>query len=243
MMKSIFIAFVGMLFCIEKGSAQSNRINQYFDVTFAAARYQGTMALSFVNNWSVGERQRLTLGLGLRLTGYLGANQYYTTAPAILTSGSTSPLIIFQNNITANIDTFLIKSPQANLFNLSINLGYRINTKLEAGFNIDAIGFSFGGRRTGNYINGPVGKMLSASPTMFNTLLISDNDRGSLNSEFFVRYKLNNRWGVKLGASFLFTEYTTAIAVQQFPQANDRFRNKSLLACLGISYKLQSHKQ
>ena len=80
--------------------------------------------------------------------------------------------------------------------------------------------------------------MTSASPTPFNILLVSDNDRGSLNSEFYGKYLLNEKWAVKLGAQFLFTEYTTQTKVQQFPQANDRFRNKPLLLCVGVRYKL-----
>ncbi len=196
------------------------------------------MAISYVHSWKFGAKQKLGLGIGGRFTSYLAANQYYVTAPAQLTSGSTGPLIIFKDNITANMDTFLIKSPQVNSINLSINIDYQLSKKITAGFNIDAIGFSFGGSRNGNYINGASGKMVSATPTTFNILLISDNDRGSLNSEFYGKYFLNDQWAVKLGAQFLFTEYTTQTQVQQFPQANDRFRNKSLLLCAGVSYKL-----
>ena len=104
-------------------------------------------------------------------------------------------------------------------------------------FNIDAIGFSFGKSTTGNYINGAQGSVESSQPTAFNVLLISDNDRGSLNSAFFGRYLLNKKWGIKGGVQFLFTEYTTDTEVQQFPEPNDRFRNKSLMFMLGASYK------
>ena len=81
--------------------------------------------------------------------------------------------------------------------------------------------------------------MENAKPTSFNILLISDNDRGSLNSELYGKYYWNEKWGVKLAAQFLFTEYTTDTEVQQFPEPNDRFRNKSLLIAAGISYKLK----
>ena len=237
--KLIFIAFMGIAILPTKSFSQvGSRINKYFDATFGVAKYQGTFALSYVHVWRFGSKQRLGFGLGGRFTSYLAANQYYTTAPAKLTSGSTGPVIIFQDNIQDNIDTFLIKSPQVNAINLSINIDYRLTKKLGAGFNIDAIGFSFGESRTGNYINGATGKMLSATPTSFNILLISDNDKGSLNSEFYLKYFLNERCGLKIGAQFLFTEYTTEEKVQQYPEENDRFRNKSLLFCLGVSYKI-----
>jgi hypothetical protein len=105
-------------------------------------------------------------------------------------------------------------------------------------FNIDAIGFSFGKDVKGNYINGAQGSMESANPAAFNLLLISDNDKGSLNSELFARYLLNDKWAVKGGIQFLFTEFTTDSEVQQFPEPNDRFRNKSLMFSAGVSYKL-----
>jgi hypothetical protein len=233
-MKHILLAIFSLI-CFEISAQQRSA---YADATFGGAKYQGTLALSYVHLWHLGEKQKFGIGIGTRFTSYLGANQYYMTAPAQLTSGSTSPFIIFQDNITANIDTFLVKSPQVNSLNLSINFNYRITKKIEAGFNIDVIGFSFGGSRQGNYINGPTGKMAGAAPTPFNILLVSDNDRGSLNSEFFARYFLNDQWAVKIGAQFLFTEYTTSTKVQQFPSENDRFRNKSLLFCLGITRKI-----
>jgi len=212
--------------------------NNYVDATIGVGSYQGSLAISYTHYWRFGGNGKMGIGLGGRITSYFGANQYYVTAPAELTSGSSSPLIIFKNNISANIDTFLVKSPQVTAINASVNIDYRITNRLIAGFNIDAIGFSFGSYKTGNYINGFTGRNTGASPTQFNILLISDNDRGSLNSEFYAKYFINGTWGIKLGAQFLFTEYTTKAKVQQFPRENDRFRNKSLMVCLGISHKL-----
>ena len=56
-------------------------------------------------------------------------------------------------------------------------------------------------------------------------------------SRVVARYFMNEKWAAKVGAQFLFTEYKSSIKVQQFPQENDRFRNKSLLLCVGVSYK------
>ncbi len=235
----LFIATLSTL--TSQGFSQSAKrtTDDYSDATFGIAKNQGSLTLSYVHLWQFGKNQKLGIGLGGRFTSYLAANQYYVTAPAQLTSGSTSPLIFFKDNIAKNIDTFLVKSPQVNSINMSTNIDYRLTKKFTIGFNIDAIGFSFGGSRNGNYINGSVSKMTGAKPTAFNILLVSDNDRGSLNSEFYGNYFLNEQWAVKVGAQFLFTEYTTATKVQQFPGANDRFRNKSLLFCIGIRYKIQ----
>ncbi len=216
---------------------QSITYKKNIDANFALGDQQGSLSFLFLNNYGVGKSQKFKIGVGARLTSYLGLNQYFVTAPSQLTSGGTSPLILFQDNITKNIDTLLVKSAFNHSLNAVINFGYTISDKIQVGFNIDLIGFSFGNTSSANYINGIQGKNTTASPTGFNILLVSDNDRGSLNSEFYGKYFFNDRWGVKLAAQFLFTEYTTATKVQVYPQENDRFRNKSLLASLGVTYK------
>lgn len=74
---------------------------------------------------------------------------------------------------------------------------------------------------------------VNASPAPFNVLLVSDNDRASLNSEIYLLYFINEKFAVKLGAQFLFTEYTTSYPVQTYLSGNDRFRNKSLMLIVG----------
>lgn len=216
---------------------QATQYQKNIDANFAFGDQQGSLSFLLLKNYSVGKSQKFKIGIGARLTSYLGLNQYFVTAPAQLTSGGTSPLILFQDNIIKNIDTLIVKSAFNHSLNATVNFGYAISNKVHVGFNIDLIGFSFGNTSSANYINGSQGKNTTASPTGFNILLVSDNDRGSLNSEFYGKYFINNRWGVKLAAQFLFTEYTTATKVQTLPQENDRFRNKSLLASIGVTYK------
>lgn len=103
------------------------------------------------------------------------------------------------------------------------------------GFSIDAIGFSFGQNKTGTYINGLQSIPVFGKPTSFNGLGIGDNDHGSLNSEFYARYFFKDLWAVKIGFQYLFTEYDTNTNVQQFPEPNDRFRNKSSVFSVGLT--------
>jgi hypothetical protein len=218
---------------------QPGSTEKVLELTAAGGSYRGSFSLSYFHTAKLGKAKRFGLSAGLRLTSFIGANIYYITAPAELTSGSTSPLILFKENITENIDSLLVKAPQINSLNLMINLQYRVNERLTAGFNIDVVGVSFGRKTRGNYINGYAGKNTHAEPTPLNLLLISDNDRGSLNSELYGRYKLNTTWDIKAGLQFLFTEYTTVTKVQESPKANDRFRNKALLFAAGITYKIK----
>jgi hypothetical protein len=200
--------------------------------------YQGALAFSWAHHWKIGARQRFHIGLGARFTSFVAQNKYYITAPAQLTSGDTGPQVIFQENIPENIDSLLLNSPWVNSINATVHLTWSFSDRVQAGFNIDLVGASFGSRESGNYINGATGQFVDASPTVFNLLLVSDNDRGSLNSELWARCFVSDRWALKGGAMFLFTEYTTESEVQQYPEPNDRFRLKSLMATLGVSYRL-----
>lgn len=241
MKKFLLFLLIGWLISSPQFLAISQSLpsnHQFIDMDLAIGNRQGTLSFSFNYDKGLGKNNKILAGFGARVTAYYGKNQYYVTAPAQLTSGSTGPWVIFKENIVANMDTLLVKESQVNSINLFITIGYNFSAKLMLRFNIDAVGFSFGKDVTGNYINGTQGSIESASPTPFNVLLISDNDKGSLNSALFARYLLNDKWGIKGGFQFLFTEYTTDDEVQQFPEPNDRFRRKSLMIGAGVSYQL-----
>lgn len=223
--------------------AQHGTKVQNLDLSGSIGPRQETVAFAYVYNWQLGKKGKFEIGTGARFTSYFGSNQYYVTAPAKITSGKTGPGVLFAENIIGNLDSILFNNAQANALNITFNLGYNITPKLYASFNIDAIGFSFGASMPGTYFNGTSSAPVTAKPTGFNILLIGNNDRGSLNSEFSVRYKLNKQWGIKGGYQFLFTEYTTSTQVQTFPEKNDRFRNKSSSFLLGVTYDLNNKKQ
>ena len=217
---------------------QKEKQVQLLDVTAGIGNEQGTASVAYIYNWQVGKAKRFSIGTGLRFSSYFGSNKYFITAPAKLTSGSTGPFVIFKENITANLDSLLFDAANTNALNITINMAYAITPKLTAGVNIDAVGFSFGKEQFARYVNGTTVVNTTAKPTVLNALLVSDNDYGTLNSEFFATYQLSGRWSVKAGLGFLFSEYTTATNVQQMPEPNDRFRNKVTTLAIGVRYKL-----
>jgi hypothetical protein len=220
--------------------AQTSKQHNFLDATYGFGKSQSIFSLAYVKNHKLFKKQKWEAGLGLRFTNYNGSNQYYTTAPAKLTSGKTGPAVFFSDDLLQNIDSVLMPKANLNSLNLSINLAYNLSSKLSLGFNIDAIGFSFGGSKAGTYYKGNATSATTAKPTGFNLLLVSDNDLGTLNSEFFAAYKLSNKLAVKAAFQFLFTEYTTATKVQTTPdgQKNDRFRNKVPAFGIGINFSL-----
>jgi hypothetical protein len=197
-------------------------------------------AVSYTQLYS---KKKFKYGFGVRLTSYMGGQTDLITAPAKLTAGKESLAAFFSSQkITSQLDTLRLTNAQTNALNLSVNLQYSFTPKLEVGFNIDAIGFSFGGQQSGTFIAKQTdtqgrsnhNKAAQGSPTSFNLLLISDSDRGSLNSELYGRYWLNDKWGVRAGLSFQFVEYT---ATKKLAFDNDRFRSKVLQPMIAVSYK------
>jgi hypothetical protein len=216
-------------------------INRFIDLTGAVGSSQGSAAFAFVNNWKLWKKQRFEIGIGARWTTYSGSKKDFLTAgPAKYTRSFTTPfLIFFAGQNEANFDTLVVQRPLTHSLNITANLGYSISPKWYAGFNIDVIGFTVGRKTAGIFTSDGETMIDPASkPAAFNLLLTGDHDLGTLNSEFFLKYKIAGRWHAKAVYQFMFIEYETQTVKQQIPNGpqNDRFRNKANNVGLGIAY-------
>lgn len=229
---SIFI-FAALLSGSAFAQYEGPRRQKYLDVALAAGN-GGSLALSYQNLYG----GRFKIGWGIRYTGFAGKTTNFITAPAQLTSGKTDPSVLFSETIESNLDTLTLNKVQTNALNAVINLQFAFSKRFEVGFNIDAIGVSFGAQQTGRFHSASESKALdnsvqTAKPTSFNLLLVSDNDLGNLNSELYARYWFGDRVAVRAGLSFDFVEYTTT---RKLTFDNDRFRYKSLLPMVAVSF-------
>lgn len=243
--QSIFFACVIIICPAGQGMAQDaeSKTSNYIDLTLGFGSVT-SVSMGYQHNWKLGKKQKLEMGVGGRFSSIFASNKNYVTAPAKIAKGGGGPGAFFKEPILANMDSVLLPSAQINSLNVMINFAYNFSDRFRAGFNIDVIGFSFGGSQTGAYINGngsPGSQTLpvTASPAGFNLLLIGENDLGSLNSELYVTYSLNEKWSVKLAAQHIFMEYVTATKVQQFPESNDRFRITPTIISVGGVYTLR----
>ncbi len=218
----------------------NSRKSQWMDLAATIGKSQGAAAVSYVYTWKTGKRKRLEAGLGARFTSAFGEKLEYTTAPAKLSRTNTTPfLIFFAGQKTENWDTLAVQRPFVNALNLTANFGYNFNRRWSAIFNIDLIGFTFGRKSSAILTsNGITRTEPNAKPAGFNALLTGDLDHGTLNSEFSLKYKLNDRWGVRGVYQFLFTEYKTTTIKQTAPDGTmvDRFRNKANNFGAAVSY-------
>lgn len=226
-MKKYKAAYILALLCVIVTIADAQEIQKsstYLEVGAAlgSSTISGIGALH--HDWNLGKKNRIVVGTGVRFTGFLGKDINFITAPADLSVDD------------ANIDTLLGPTPKIYSLNLLINLGYRVSEKLQVGFSIDALGVSFGPTGTPTYIRNDQSRTVSAKPTSPNILLVGDNDRGSLNSHFYIKYRIGQHIGIKIAYQYLFNELKTSSEVQTIPQKNDRFRYKSSSAFVGLNY-------
>ena len=231
----LFLSFTPLFSQENTEIKKGYRYNNNYDLAIGAGNGFST-ALSWSHFHKIGKKGKFQIGYGLRLTSLFGSNVAHITAPAKLTSGGTGLGVIANEIIEANLDTLTLNSMQVNSLNLSINLQYAFSEKLEIGFNIDALGFSFGGEQKGNFVAASQKRVTSqetAKPTAANVLLTSDNDIGSLNSEFYLRYWLSPKWAIRGGLTFAFSEYTTS---RKLTFDNDRFRAKVLMPMLAVTF-------
>ena len=213
-----------ILFLLSSIGVFAQEKTKYIEVGGAFGSSNGSINLSGQKDWYVGKKDRIIIGTGLRFTSFFGNDITFTTAPAKL---SIEP---------KSVDSLFAPKPALYSLNLMINLGYKISDKIEVGFNIDALGLSFGPEGSPTFISNKKSTVTKAKPTSPNVLLVGDNDRGSLNSHFYGRYKLNEKIGLNVAYQFLFNELTTATKIQTVPEANDRFRVKSSQIYVGLSY-------
>jgi hypothetical protein len=228
----ILVAFSSLAYGQDQATKPSYKEGHTFDLTVSGgdARIQGAAGWSHLHGFGKKE-QRFKVGYGLRFASFAGGNLFYTTAPAKYTSED------------AKIDTLSLINAQVNTLNVSIHLQYTLFKKLDLGFNIDAVGLSFGAEQKGSILSSSLDAGYSpvpkAKPTPLNILLVGDNDRGSLISEFYVRYWISPRWAVRGGFNYFFSEYTTdkELSFNNGEIKNDRFRNKSYMGFISVSFK------
>jgi hypothetical protein len=241
-----FIIFSLSLFIAQTALAQREDAPNYYansisaDLNLAFDGKNSLIALSAKQQFGLFGGKRFKVGYGVRLNHNFGGKSQFLTAPAILTTGKTGPIVFFDGTkIAKNIDTIQTTAFSVTSINIPLYLEYAVTNKLDVGFNIDLIGASFGASVSNyNSVNATTANAgaVAAKASTFNALLIGDNDLGSLNSEILARYHFNDKLALSAGLSFAFAEFTTS---RKLYLDNDRFRQKQLMPMIGVNYRIR----
>lgn len=188
-----------------------------WDLTAGSGEGVTSLSVGAMRSRDVLPGDRLRLGLGLRST-FVTGDQRLTPAGA-------------KNVPVGVIDTLTVPTA-AVMLNVSGHVSIVLSSRLEAGMNIDLAGFGFGPSRQASYraSAGATPSAVEASPSTTNVFLYGSKDRGSLNSEFFAAWKVNDRVTLRGGLSHQLTEYR---AERTLSSNTDRFRHYSDLLFLG----------
>ena len=196
-------------------------INHSVDLT-AGFGGGSVVGIGWNHFWGIGKRKNFRLGYGARFGAYNGKNREFVPAPL---------------SLIEETDHLDIEKVRNRNIAINANIKYRIKEVFEVGFNIDLIGISFGPETDGVYHSANIddASLLgpqTAKPTPVTLLLGGSNDRGMLQSEFYVGYwwKMFN---FRAGFNYLFSEYTTT---NTLANDNDRFRHITGMPFIGIGF-------
>ncbi len=243
---SFMLFLVGPVFGQQKLRHKKSFGRTHFEggLTLSSNGNNHIVAPSALQYWAIGKnKQKFKFGIGARYSASLGNNKLeYITARADLTSGKTGPGVFFADQVPGNIDTMSLNSTRIHALNLLLALRYDLDKKFAVEFNIDLAGLSFGKKKTATltYNEGKT-HVSNAYPTAGNLLLVSDNDLGSLNSEFMISYLHKKHMRFKIGPVFMFNEYELSSPVEYVNDAGKfidatRYRNKSFQIGVGFNY-------
>jgi len=205
----------------ERGS----RWAQTVDASIGVAHDRGTAAVSWNHFYAVWP-ERLQLGLGARAT------TFYASGPLVFRTGDPSL------DRAGQVNRLVLEDPWVTSLNLQFLAIARVVGPVEAGFDIDFVGVSFGPRRSGRYeaTDPRFAGVQAARVSALDLFLTEIRDRGQLNSEFFVGVRLGPTWTVRVGLSHVVTGYRSVAALDH---GNRDFKRFTTQGFAGISARLR----
>jgi hypothetical protein len=204
---------------------------------------------------SIAKNEFLFVGWTGRLSTFYGKELSYYTAPARLTRGKSGLGSLSEPLRVDHIDTLTFNR----LSQTSLNLGLRAEFyvgPITIGASVDLLGFTFLGRTRTGFIQSSTGLFTvtdsigqqfqkpfqgedafqQATPHRLNLRLLGDNNRGMLTTEIYARVRLNEGVSLKVGYQWLTSEMVLKNA--DVVAKNDRFRNRSGLPYIGLTFPI-----
>ena len=111
-MKIILLTALSLMFAFTAFSQTAKPSSNFAEISFAVAHRRGTIAAATMHRFKLNKSGRLGVSIGPRFSAFKGSRQYFITAPAKITSGSTGPLVLFKENINKNIDSLFVRRAQ-----------------------------------------------------------------------------------------------------------------------------------
>ena len=228
------------------------RLQSGYDLGMAYSTGNYNPSAAYYQLINIGDRKLFAVGWNVRLGAFYGDNLNYYTAPARLTREKTGFSALGAPLLIRNIDT--VRYDYVTMTSANVGVRAQVNLgRLTIGASADLLGLTFGKKRIGRYksstgqyaIQGISGKdsttiffqgantFQSSRPSVLNIRLLGDNDRGTLSTEIYARYIINQQFGIKVAYQFLTTE--TTVANRDVIADNNRFRHRANMAYIALT--------
>jgi hypothetical protein len=179
------------------------------------------------------KRQIFSVGMGLRANVFSTKKRSYTTS---------SEALIALN--PGGADTMYMPEVQTNTLNAYIAVKIHIKKGVDFFINTDIGGINFGDSKTGyfrSYETDPIppGTKYKTEPYAFNINMFNGESYGTIMSEAYGSFRLNNVLYWRLGVNFYRNEYKVD---RQIPLNGKRFSQNHWMVMSGLAFDIRWHK-
>lgn len=179
------------------------------------------------------KKQTFSVGMGIRANMFNTKKRDYTTSSQYLSSINPG-----------GADTLYMPKVQTNTLNAYIALKIHIKQGVDVFFNTDIGGINFGDGKTGyfkSYETNPLppGLPYRTEPYAFNLNLANYESYGSIMSEMYGSFRLNNVLYWRLGFNYFRNEYKVDRSI---PMNGKRFYQNHWMVMSGLAFDIRWHK-
>jgi hypothetical protein len=241
MLNRILLIALGV-FCMVNADAQNMR--RKLKKRTAEACVYGNLGYYGNPHWSVGANIHYLHGIGRKSQWFsigtgLRANVFNTKKR----SYSTSSQALTRLNIGGS-DTLYMPEVQTNTINAYVAIKIHIKRGVDVHFNTDIGGINFGDSKDGyfrSYETDPVppGTKYKSEPYAFNIHMPWSESWGSVMSEAYGAFKLNDVLMWRLGFNYFRNEYKID---RNIPMNGKRFSQNHWMVMTGLAFDIRWHK-
>jgi len=179
------------------------------------------------------KRQTFSVGMGLRANVFFTKRRDYTTSSQALTALNPG-----------GADTMYMPEVQTNTLNAYIALKVHIKRGVDFFFTTDIGGINFGDSKDGffrSYETNPLppGIKYKTEPYAFNFNMFGQESYGTIMSEAYASFRLNNVLKWRLGFNYYRNEYKVDRVV---PMNGKRFYQNHWMVMSGLAFDIRWHK-
>jgi hypothetical protein len=179
------------------------------------------------------KRQTFSVGAGLRANVFNSKKRSYTTSSQALTALNPG-----------GADTMYMPEVQTNTLNAYIAVKIHIKRGVDFFINTDIGGINFGDSKDGyfrSYETNPIppGTKYKTEPYAFNMNMVNQESYGTIMTEAYGSFRLNNVLKWRLGVNYYRNEYKVDRVV---PMNGKRFYQNHWMVMSGLAFDIRWHK-